>query len=60
MGKTLVIVKTDATGNGIQIDPFGNDSIQGSASVSLANQWDKAILTADGVATWIDEGLGEV
>lgn len=59
MGKTLVIVKTDSTGNAITLTPFGNDTIQGSTSLSLSAQWAKAILTADGVTTWIDEGTGE-
>jgi hypothetical protein len=55
VGLTLVIVKTDSSGNAVTIAPFGNDTIQGAASKSLSAQYDKIILTADGVSNWIVE-----
>lgn len=59
-GKTLVIVKVDSTANAVTVSPFGNDTIEGEPSKTLASQYDKAILTANGVSAWIDEGTGEV
>ena len=57
-GRTLVIVKVDSTANAVT--PFGNDTIEGDPSKTLASQYDKAILTANGVSTWLDEGTGEI
>lgn len=59
-GKTLVIVKVDSTANAVTVTPFGNDKIEGLSSKTLASQYDKAILTADGVSTWLDEGTSEI
>lgn len=59
-GKTLVIVKVDSTANAVTVTPFGNDTIEGNPSKTLSTKYDKAILTADGVSTWIDEGTSEI
>jgi hypothetical protein len=54
-GLTLVIVKTDASANAIQIAPWGNDSIEGAPSKTLSAQWNKIVITSDGVVTWVLE-----
>ena len=59
-GRTLVIVKVDSSGNAVTVTPFGNDTIESAASKTLTAQYDKVILTANGVSTWIDEGTGEI
>jgi len=59
-GKTLVIVKVDSSANAVTVTPFGNDTIEGAASKTLSAQYDKAILTANGISTWLDEGTGEI
>lgn len=59
-GKTLVIVKVDSTANTVTVTPFGNDMIEGDPSKTLAAQYDKAILTANGVSVWLDEGTSEI
>lgn len=59
-GKTYVIVKKDSGGNAVGVVPYGTNTIEGDPSKSLAAQWDKAILTADGSETWIDEGTSEI
>jgi hypothetical protein len=50
----------DSTANAVTVTPFGNDTIEGGPSKTLASQYDKAILTANGVSAWIDEGTGEI
>lgn len=60
MGKTLIIVKVDSSVNAVTVVPFGNDRIQGAASLSLSAQWAKAILSADGVSGWLDQGTGMI
>jgi hypothetical protein len=60
VGKTLVIVKVDSTANAVTVTPFGNDTIEGASSKTLSAQYDKIIVTADGVSTWLDEGTGEI
>jgi hypothetical protein len=59
-GRTLVIVKVSNDGNAVTVTAFGNDTIEGATAKSLTSQYQKAILTADGVSTWIDEGMNEV
>jgi hypothetical protein len=54
-GLTLIICKVDSSGNSVQLAPFGNDTLQGQASKSLDTQWQKIILTADGVSCWVVE-----
>jgi len=60
LGKSLIIVKGDDSANPISILPFGNDLIEGAASLSLSAQYDKAIFCSDGISTWLNLGKGEV
>lgn len=57
-GVTFVVVKKDVGANTITVVPFGADTIQGGASKVLSAQWQKCVLTADGVNCWIDEAVG--
>jgi hypothetical protein len=59
-GKTYIIVKKDSGENAVGVVPYGTNTIEGDASKSLAAQWDKVILTADGSETWINEGASEI
>jgi hypothetical protein len=54
------ITKSDSSENAVIITPAGSDTIQGVTSVSLAAQYDKAILESDGVGTWYDMTEGGV
>jgi type IV secretory pathway TrbF-like protein len=60
VGLTLVIVKVDTSGNAITVTPFGNDTIESGTSKTLAAQWQKLVITADGVSAWIDESTQTV
>jgi hypothetical protein len=60
MGDEFVVVKIDATANSVTLVPFGNDTLQGSASKSLTVQYDKIRLVADGVSMWIIETENQV
>jgi len=51
-GRPLVIKKIDSSGNAITIAAAGSDTIEGSATKSLAAQWDKYHLISNGVDTW--------
>lgn len=39
------IVKTDASGNAVTITPFGTQTINGAATLALAAQYNKVLLT---------------
>lgn len=60
MGRTLVVCKTSSDGNAVSVVPFGNDTIQGSESKSLTTQYDKIVITADGVSMWIVESENQI
>jgi hypothetical protein len=59
-GRTLVIVKTDGSGNAVSIGPFGADHIENGTSLTLSTQFQKAVLVSDGVFTWIDVSTNTV
>lgn len=46
------VIKSDATGNTVTIDPAGSETINGSATRVLSAQWETATLRSDG-ANWI-------
>lgn len=51
-GRPLILKKVDGSGNAITIAASGSDTIEGSATESLAAQWDKLHLISNGVDTW--------
>jgi len=51
-GQVLLIKKIDNSANAVTVVPGGGDTIEGAANISLASQWDGAILTADGANDW--------
>ncbi len=59
-GLILVIVKVDSSGNAVAVVPWGTDTIEGSASLSLASQYDKETLICNGSGIWIRSGKGQV
>lgn len=58
-GKVLRIIKTDSsTANVITIARAGSDTINGATSVTLTQQYQEAILKADGSTTWYKVSSG--
>jgi len=51
-GLMVFVLKTDSSGNNVNITAAGSDTIQGSATVNLTTQYQKRLLIADGVTTW--------
>lgn len=51
-GRQVLICKVDASANAVTVDGNGSETIQGSASISLASQWDKALLICNGNDGW--------
>lgn len=51
-GRQILICKVDSSGNAVTVQCSGSDTIQGSASVSLAAQWNKALLISNGNNGW--------
>ena len=49
---TYTIVKVDATGNTVTIDPSGSQTVNGSATRVLSTQWESVTLVSDG-SNWI-------
>lgn len=52
-GKVLHVKKVDASANAVTVACSGSDTIEGSASTSLAAQWDGVSVQGEGVDTWI-------
>ena len=50
-GQVLSITKTDSSGNAVDIDGNGTETINGSATVSLSSQWATRLIQSDG-ANW--------
>lgn len=51
-GRRILLKKIDASGNAVTIAAAGSDTIEGSATKSLASQWDKYHLISNGVDAW--------
>ncbi|MFF1297910.1 MULTISPECIES: hypothetical protein [unclassified Streptomyces] len=49
---TYRIIKSDATGNTVTVDPFGSQTINGAATRILSTQWETVTLRSDG-SNWI-------
>jgi hypothetical protein len=52
IGQIIFVRKTDASANAVTVAGAGSDTIEGAASVSLANQYDRVALIADGTGIW--------
>lgn len=52
-GKTFLIVKKNTSANTVTIITTGADTIEGQTHVALVAQYDKTLLVADGVSTWL-------
>ncbi len=51
-GRRILVKKIDSSGNAITLAAAGSDTIEGSATKSLASQWDHYHLISNGVDTW--------
>ena len=51
-GRQILITKIDSGGNAVTVARNGSDTIQGSATISLAAQWSKALLISNGNDGW--------
>lgn len=51
-GRKILVCKVDSSGNAVTVAATGTDTIQGSASISLAAQWNKALLISNGNNGW--------
>lgn len=51
-GRLILICKVDAGGNAVTVAASGSDTIQGSATISLAAQWNKALVISNGNNGW--------
>lgn len=47
-GKVLVIKKTDSSGNAVTVDGNASETIDGATTLSLAAQYDTALIICDG------------
>lgn len=58
LGRTYTIKKTDATGNGVTVDPNGAQTIDGAVTITLSRQWQYIQIVSDG-ANWqiVDSAL---
>jgi len=59
-GLALILIKIDSTSNAVTVQTQGSDSVQGSSSKSLASQWSKVSIVANGVSLWVDLSTGGV
>jgi len=48
-GKAYLIKKIDSSTNAVTIDPYGTETIDGAATVTLASQYDSLIVVSDGI-----------
>ncbi len=46
--EALSIKKIDSSANAVTVAPHGSETIDGAASVTLANQWDSVTVKSDG------------
>ena len=53
-GWPVSVIKTDASGNAVTLNRAGSDTIEGSASIALASQYDKTgvLYPATGGTVW--------
>ena len=51
-GRQILITKVDSSGNAVTVACSGSETIQGSATISLAAQWNKALVISNGNTGW--------
>jgi hypothetical protein len=51
-GRHYTIKKTDASGNGVTVDPNGTETIDGATTKTITTQWGVLQITSDG-ANWL-------
>ncbi|MEK7524358.1 MAG: hypothetical protein AAB588_05020 [Patescibacteria group bacterium] len=54
-GTVFTVIKTDVSANAVTIDPSGSETINGTSTIALANQYDYRTVTSDGT-NWITIG----
>jgi hypothetical protein len=54
-GRIHILKKIDASANAVTVDPNGAETIEGAATVTLANQWDYVVIQSHG-GNWIKIG----
>jgi hypothetical protein len=52
-GRQLLLEKIDDSANAVTVVAIGVDTIQGDSTISLAAQYDKALLVSDGDHMWM-------
>lgn len=52
-GRIYIIKKTDVSANAVTIDGYGSETIDGSTSYSLYNQYETITIQSDGSTWWI-------
>ena len=51
-GRQILVAKIDSSGNAVTVARAGTDTIEGSNTISLASQWDNALLISNGNNGW--------
>jgi len=52
LGRAVRIVRVDASGNSVTVDPNGSETVRGSATFTLASQWDSVLLHPRTSSDW--------
>jgi hypothetical protein len=52
VGRVIIIKKIDSSVNAVTVGISGSDTIEGSATVSLAAQWNKLVVIAGASGSW--------
>lgn len=52
-GRIIVLRKSDASGNSVNINPDGSETINGAALSAIAGQYLRQRLVSDGVSEWM-------
>lgn len=48
----IVVIKTDSSGNAVTVSRAGSDTIDGSTTATLSNQYSLAVFRSDGNSAW--------
>lgn len=51
-GRQIGVIKTDASGNAVTVSRSSSDVINGATSQSLASQYSRLVVIADGTTNW--------
>lgn len=52
MGRQIGVIKTDSSANAVTVARSGSDAINGASSKSLASQYSRTVVIADGASAW--------